>query len=82
MNMMTETEAKLLWCPMARVRYTVKGDITRIYAEGENRGVPKGSARCIASACALWCWDDDEHGVCRQAGTGQPYRGCCGLIRR
>ncbi len=76
MNMMTETEAKLLWCPMARFAFASTGGGSEAIVTN-NHG-----ATCIASACALWCWDDDEHGICRQAGTGQPYRGCCGLIRR
>ena len=78
MNMMTETEAKLLWCPMARFAFipTAHG------GEAATSASHNVGAKCIASACALWCWDDDEHGICRQGGTGQPYRGCCGLIRR
>jgi len=66
---MTEDEAKLMWCPYARVCATETDHTAapahvgynRVYVEGEgeaNFDNPSASnpeiARCIASACMAW----------------------------
>ena len=77
-----EHTARQLWCPMARAGENDE------YAENRNyyasfvkdrpgTGAPWNS--CISSQCMLWRWDNDEHGVCKQSGTGEPMRGYCGI---
>lgn len=78
-----EATARRLWCPMARVAaHFNEGMRNNVAFNRDPDGDPRLSTNCIASECALWVWDEDEHGVCKQSGTGEPMRGRCGLIRR
>jgi len=74
-NYKTEEQARKMWCPMARCSASIGGE----EAPASNRYVhesinnPK-ECRCIASACAMWRWWDDQHGYCglggRMSGNG------------
>lgn len=74
-----EATARRLWCPMV-AHYNAAAMLVKITAKDNDR--VRLSNFCCAFDCALWVWDEDEHGVCKQSGTGEPMRGRCGLIRR
>lgn len=82
--MHTEDEARHKTCPLYQMALgyikavsIVKGSI--VYNMDSVNGPLQG---CEGSSCMMWQWDEDEHGVCRQSGTGEPMRGFCGLARR
>jgi hypothetical protein len=75
-NTRTETEARKLWCPMARV-LSMDGPEDHSVAAAANRwwfwsketrkttaNKNPSSCRCIAFECALWQRADDERGYC------------------
>ena len=75
---MTECEASLRWCPMAREVVSLgKKDagIGNRYLDerGADYANPAG-ARCIGSYCTAWRWHDATRGYCGLAGrpTYQP----------
>ena len=47
---MTEEEAKIKWCPMARVPVLIAGAISSCNRENETSGMIK----CVASDCMMW----------------------------
>src|SRR5215471_17188156 len=51
----TESEAKKLWCPMARVVSDDGGSYNRV-SMSDVKLLPD-SARCVASQCMMWQWD-------------------------
>lgn len=65
---MTEDDARQKWCPM--VRYPLWPD----ECSGGNEG-----ARCIASDCMMWRWDEDANEL---AETGFDCVGYCGLANK
>lgn len=78
---MTENESRKKWCPMSRVilgEYVGEDVIFKNIASynraamvnSSNTVIPNAGL-CLASDCACWDWDDDEH-----------YSGHCGLTRR
>lgn len=79
-----EATARTKWCPMVRI--VIGANDSRWQGNAiTNRNETLDShwdCNCYASSCAMWVWDEDEHGVCKQSGTGEPMRGRCGLIRR
>jgi len=71
---LTETEASMCWCPMAREATPVgKGPkdaaIGNRYVDrdGSDYANPAG-ARCIGSMCTCWRWDSKRRGHCGLAG--------------
>jgi hypothetical protein len=70
---MTETQASMRWCPMAReiVANGTNRNVgmgNRYQAEGGDYANPAG-CRCIASACMFWRWANPRLGYCGLAGT-------------
>lgn len=68
--MHTPEQAKELWCPMSRTKYTnenrVSGSIATAACNITDIRVPS-SCRCIADKCAMWRWvtnDTMERGYC------------------
>lgn len=67
---MTEDEARQKWCPMARTVFGYDGGTTqpfnRFIGPPDDVEVMKvitairdgGGAKCIASGCACWVWDE------------------------
>lgn len=55
---MTEDDAKMKWCPFARIgsEQTGLGSLNR----DSVRGVQLAQARCIASACMAWRWSEGK----------------------
>jgi hypothetical protein len=88
----TEDEAKMKWCPFARVQHeahdrdpilgsdNMERFNTRAVAVNRHEaGAPKAGALCIASACMAWLV---PHNVVDQDGYGIPNTqgsGFCGL---
>jgi hypothetical protein len=82
---MTEAQAALRWCPMARE--VIETDNKKTHGIGnrylDNNGGdytnPAGS-RCIGSMCLCWRWDSERRGHCGLAGRvhyqppGEPRR--------
>jgi hypothetical protein len=56
---MTEEEAKMKWCPHARVAtYATDGDDGMTAANKTSGGAIRDGARCIGSECMSWrVWD-------------------------
>lgn len=80
----TEQEAGRLWCPQARVVRVEQlnskpldelvGGVNRDALAGTSKSYPfPHSCRCIASHCAMWRWDDADHGHCGLAGPASRY---------
>ena len=68
---MTESDAKKLWCPMARAALTEGMAANRTASMGTGAYADiTGLTRCIASQCMAWRW--------RRLNTG-PDEGYCGL---
>jgi hypothetical protein len=70
---MTETQASMRWCPMAReiVANGTNRNVgigNRYQAEGGDYANPAG-CRCIASGCMFWRWANARLGYCGLAGT-------------
>lgn len=63
--MLTETEARAKWCPMARQSFEGSGTYNR---SDEGRG--SRSCRCLASECMAWQWDSEPAPLC---GRGTAY---------
>jgi hypothetical protein len=64
----TEVEARGLWCPWSRVRF---GNVAVNRNNQETTDRPfVGNARCLASRCMAWRWvgDRGEEGYCGAAG--------------
>lgn len=60
--MVTEDEAKRMWCPFGRIEGRAGGsnDPTKVH----------GKAHCIGSACMAWRWSPETGGgYCGVAGT-------------
>lgn len=78
---MTEDEAKLRWCPFARV--TDNGCATNRHA-GTKKGkdgkprILRGNALCIASECMAWRWDEWDANGGRQMTKTHGYCGLAG----
>lgn len=78
--MITEKDAKELWCPFARAENIQKewdeaGTLRAIAFDGSNREDKK--CRCIGSACMAWRWDGPKHDSQGIAYTKR--HGRCGL---
>lgn len=63
--LLTESEASLMWCPMARVSIGAGSPYNRT-ADGK----PSGASFCISSACMMWGWagtnkEDYKIGYCK-----------------
>jgi hypothetical protein len=71
--MHTEEGARMLWCPMARVNEDDRNITNR------DQFVIGAWTGCLASQCAVWRWDNDDLGICKQTGEGVPFQGYCGL---
>lgn len=56
--MYTESEAKKLWCPMARMWNIKTSSGLDALIAGYNEG--KEDAKCTASDCMMWRWMDGE----------------------
>lgn len=75
---MTEDEAKLLWCPEARVSlYHRSTDANRMVRYGSGEGSEDHQAflketRCLGSGCAVWRW------MPRARTEGDVREGYCG----
>ena len=67
---MTEDEAKQKWCPHARLRTSWSSPYGGVALAGTNRW-EKGNAKCIASGCMAWRWED--------IAKRKPIDGYCGL---
>lgn len=71
---MTEDEAKLLWCPEARVSlYHRSTDANRMVRYGSGEGSEDHQAflketRCLGSGCMAWRWSNRATGYCGKAG--------------
>jgi len=68
---MTEQEAKLKWCPFARVAYERNrhnGYAMTSYNRFES-GAPSSSAHCVTKDCMAW-----------QQVSADPNTGCCGAF--
>jgi len=61
----TEEEAKERHCPLARIvgLYTA-GTYNRWWVSGDKDGGIFENAKCLASECMLWAWDEGEKGYC------------------
>ena len=73
---MTEQEAKLRWCPFARVMMHDTADRPVAGCAGINRDPENNlplAVRCIASDCMAWRW------VKHQENPPEKKLGCCGL---
>jgi hypothetical protein len=77
-ELVTEKEASVLWCPFARsydASPTLPDDMI---ASGTNRqtgGAGDKWCRCIASNCMAWRWDPHPDPFSRTEA-----RGFCGLV--
>lgn len=58
--MLTEPEAKKLWCPMIKSQ--------------SNPNFASDACRCIGAACMMWRWEDvpEQNGYCGLAGHPFP----------
>ena len=71
---MTEDEAKLKWCPMARVADPAIGTFNRD-AVSSKHGI--AGWMCLASGCMAWRWELPDSEL---VGERSPLsRGHCGL---
>lgn len=67
--LVTEEQAKKLWCPWARTSSAVGGSLNRDF-----KGGPDSECRCIASQCMAWHWEGtaEEVGFCGIANKRSP----------
>ncbi len=75
----TEEQAKKLWCPFARAGVTLRvGDLEKTEL---NTG-PHAEPKCIASRCMAWTWNG-YRGVSTATFAGQDEaHGSCGLAHQ
>ena len=84
---MTENEARMKWCPMARQALPYRTDYYGIDNSSSPVGnklhtgqIPEGS-RCIASDCMMWRWERDKYaeGYELKPDHEDYSKGYCGL---
>lgn len=76
--LVTETEAKTKWCPMARVVGAPGSEAAGIsWNRYPGDASPASSACCIASGCMMWRW---EAGMVDSQIPQKKWKGLCGLV--
>jgi hypothetical protein len=80
---MTEAQAAMRWCPMAREVVGPKkshGIGNRYLGDGADDYANPAGSRCIGAMCLCWRWDGEQRGHCGLAGPviyqppGEPRR--------
>jgi hypothetical protein len=71
----TEEEARAHWCPQARFPFVRRTGDQPIAVNRLDNDANPGEARCLASTCMLWRWEEGG-----RASTSQG-KGRCGLER-
>lgn len=68
---MTEEEAKMCWCPMARVwDLEAEKPVPHNRLEwGRDESDMSQAAHCLGSACMAWRWTGKTNGYCGLAGA-------------
>lgn len=73
----TEAQAKTLWCPLVRMAYFDKQGAASGNCDVEANGTINRNpvdSHCIASDCMCWVWVSTH--------TGPERTGCCGVAHR
>ena len=74
---MKENEAKMKWCPFARVPvYDSKGSVKGVASTNRVEGKPGPGTTCLGRGCMAWRWATELmlDGYCGLAGSpwGEP----------